>query len=240
MRYVQLFVVLLVPIETTLAAAELPQALVKATQARDQELESARVDYVKRQLAAHDVFIMAAAEVRRQMIVAGNLEGANAADQAAKVAKEQTDALRKSLQKSVIESVAAIAVEGAGFKLAPFTNNSKAFSNRNYVWSDIPAAFEGWSYTQTAGGQPASIKITVKQAGDVYIAIGSGAKIPELKGWKPIRGGRFGYNDGKGSTLSIFSREAKAEDVLEIPQTAVAGWAGCAVLVPPPAQDAGK
>ena len=72
--------------------------------------------------------------------------------------------------------------EGRGFKLATFNNETIAFGNRTYVWRDIPAAFRGWRYTQSNGGQLAPITVTAKQPTMLLVAT-TKTVAPGFAGW---------------------------------------------------------
>jgi len=52
---------------------------------------------------------------------------------------------------------------------------TKAFGNRTYVWKGVPDRFQqGWSFTQTDGGQRGRIFIRAKRDCTVYAATVAG------------------------------------------------------------------
>ena len=50
------------------------------------------------------------------------------------------------------ERGAAVTVEGSGFVIETLANDATAYSNRQYVWKEVPERFSGWQFTRTRGG----------------------------------------------------------------------------------------
>lgn len=121
-----------------------------------------------------------------------------------------------------------LVIVGAKFAPAALDNGAKAFSNRPYTWEDVPDTLRGWQYTQTAGGEAASLTVTAKTEGTLYAATTTKNGDTILTGWKKT-GQTFCYTDKNKTKVSVFSRKVKAEDAVTIPQ---AGWCGTLVLWP--------
>jgi hypothetical protein len=111
---------------------------------------------------------------------------------------------------------------GHGFAIKQLKNGEAAFSNRNYVWEKIPEALSGQSYTQTAGGELAEIR--VKAARDVTVRLATGASEAklDLKGWTKIDA-TFSYTDTGRTAMSVYTRELKAGEEVAVPQ---GNWTG--------------
>jgi hypothetical protein len=108
-------------------------------------------------------------------------------------------------------AVTQAAVSGSGFTVQTLHDGGAAFSNRHYVWAGVPAALQGWQYTQTEGGQPAVVTATPAQAGFVYAA--SAASLP---GWEPLP--KFTFQSGWTGTLLLAPRlEQAAEPAQAVP-----------------------
>jgi hypothetical protein len=118
-----------------------------------------------------------------------------------------------------------IAISGDGFVIGRLDSGAKAFSNRPYVWVNVPTRFAGWQFTEIRGGKAADLTVRSNDDTDVYIATTQAA--PE--GWEPVVGGTFAYNDKNGTVMHIYGRHLDGRTVLQVPQ---GGWAGTLVLAP--------
>ena len=122
-------------------------------------------------------------------------------------------------------------VEGRGVDWGILDNDELAYGNRRYVWKDVPQPFRGWRYTQTNGGEPATITVKAKRHTVLYVATATRQKGVELTGWEPVRGGSFSYSAGGKTPMKILTRSIPAGSEIVIPQ---GNWSGVLVLIPPP------
>ena len=121
-------------------------------------------------------------------------------------------------------------VEGRGIDWSALDNGALAYGNRRYVWKNVPGPFRGWRYTQTNGGEQATITVKAKRNTILYIATASKQKGVDLTGWEPVQGGSFSYSAGSGTPMQILSRPLQASSEMAIPQ---GNWSGVLVLIPP-------
>ena len=119
-------------------------------------------------------------------------------------------------------------ITGRGWTLQPLANGKKAFSNRAYVWSDLPKKTDGWRYTQTAGGEPAEIVVEAHRAGTLYLATVPSQSGGNLADWVPLSGVGFRYSDGGRTAVEIFTRAVKPGDKVTLPQ---GNWSGGLLLL---------
>lgn len=120
------------------------------------------------------------------------------------------------------------AVAGLGFRMAVLKDGGQAFSNRKYVWQEVPARLAGWGYTQTEGGVPPLVRVTAKR--DVTLFVATADKGAALDDWKAEPKLEFRYTDGGRTRMLVFSRELKTGQQIELPQS---NWSGTLVLAPP-------
>lgn len=122
--------------------------------------------------------------------------------------------------------------------LQAFKNGAKAFSNRDYVWQNIPSACDDWRFLQVLGGEPSVIKVTARQDTTIYAATIYGDELywskvnhqaVEMFGWKPIETATFSYTDLYNSTMKIFRRKMQRGETVTLPQ---GNFAGSILLVP--------
>ena len=123
-----------------------------------------------------------------------------------------------------------VTIEGRNFSLAKFEAGGKAFSNRNYVWLDVPQALEGWQYTRTAGGEQASILVQAKAATTLTFATATSQTAVALADWQKSDLGTFAYTDTNRTRLQVYTRDVKAGERIVIPQ---GNWTGGLLLLPP-------
>jgi len=124
----------------------------------------------------------------------------------------------------------ALVVEGRGIAVAKLADGATAYGNRNYVWQEVPAKWQGWRYTQTCGGERAEIQLTARQATEVYLATAPSQEGIDLSGWTPVDGATFQYTDRGRTAMAVYYHALKAGQTLSIPQ---GNWTGGLVLVPP-------
>lgn len=119
-------------------------------------------------------------------------------------------------------------VQGAGFAVAKLDDGVKAYSNRNYTWTDVPAKFKGWSFTRLGGGVRSNLTVTGRSDGVVYIATAPGQKGLDTTGWTKTQW-TFRYSDRGRTVVTVFTRPLKAGQTLSIPQ---GNWTGGIVIAP--------
>jgi hypothetical protein len=125
-------------------------------------------------------------------------------------------------------NTATLSIEGRGFTLATLNNDATAFGNRTYVWRDVPAAFQGWQYTQTNGGQFATITATAKQPTTLFAAT-TQAVASNLSDWSETNDG-FHYTDRNRTAMRILRREVEQGQTITLPP---GGWTSTLLLIPP-------
>ncbi len=122
---------------------------------------------------------------------------------------------------------ANLVLSGNGYALGKLANGEVAFSNRGFIWQEVPKDFEGWTFTRKAGGGRASIKAQAKTSGLVFIATNTQ---PLDARWKPMNDRSFHYNDKEKSRLFIYVRTMNEGDTVDIPQSD--GWIGTILILP--------
>lgn len=125
------------------------------------------------------------AKLQKQLTKQGNLEEAAMAQKAqANVDESLGIIIPGALERMRISKPAIVEWQGA---TKPFDEGELQFTNRGYVWADIPREFRGWQMSMQAGGSKVDSKIKVKTRGVVYAVIDPDAeKIFEKEGWKII------------------------------------------------------
>jgi hypothetical protein len=134
----------------------------------------------------------------------------------------------KALPLEEVE-VGEIIVRGRQLSLQPFGNDQRAFSNRTYVWNDIPSRFAGWTFTQVGGGERARIEVTAKRDMTIYVATSASWAQNHLASWEPT-GDKFCYTDANRTSMVILSRRLKSGETSKLLQ---GSWAGTLLLLPP-------
>ncbi len=119
---------------------------------------------------------------------------------------------------------------GRGWSLARLADGQPAFSNRSYVWRDVPKAFRDWHITRTAGGDAAEIRVTARHNATLFAVTTLAQAKVNLAGWTAVPGATFHYSDQGRTPMTILSRPVKAGQEIAVPQ---GNWTGVLVLVPP-------
>jgi len=109
-------------------------------------------------------------------------------------------------------------------ELAPLAAKEDAFSNRDYVWENVPTRFAGWRFTRLAGGEKSHVSVTAKRATTIY-AMSHGSPA----GWDPVPDATLTYDDHKHSRVQVFQHRLDAGQTLDVAQSA---WSGTMLLVP--------
>jgi hypothetical protein len=129
---------------------------------------------------------------------------------------------------SVRHELGDFLITGRGFELARLDNGEKAFSNRTYVWENVPERFRRWHVTRTGGGERAEIKVEARRDATLHMATASAQTRLELTGWQKSDA-TFAYTDRGHTAMTVFSRAVKAGEVVAVPQ---GNWTGGLVLLP--------
>ncbi len=137
------------------------------------------------------------------------------------------DSVPMPTQAPVHVSTTNFDIDGAKFEMAPLAKGSKIYSNRDYVWINVPDKFSGGKFTRMSGGVPAQMTLTAKKDGMVYFATALSQPGVDVRGWAKT-GDTLNYSDGAKTVMTVFGREVKAGDEVKIPQ---GNWVGSAVLV---------
>jgi hypothetical protein len=141
----------------------------------------------------------------------------------------QDSAPVERIEEVTVETDDVVAV-GYGFRATPFGEGTPAFGNRTYVWKGVPEQFQqGWSFTQTDGGQRGRIFIRAKRDCTVYAATVAGTPGYEMLKWTPLGGATFHYTDKGETRMQLYARGFKAGEQGCVQQC---GWTGTVVLLP--------
>ena len=124
----------------------------------------------------------------------------------------------------------ALKIEGRGVSPTTLDNGATAFGNRNYVWEEVPSPWRGRRCLQTRGGEPAEVRVTARQAADVYLATAPSQKGIDLAGWQAVAGATFRYSDHGRTSMAVYRRSVNAGQTISVPQ---GNWTGGLVLLPP-------
>lgn len=119
-------------------------------------------------------------------------------------------------------------ITGQGFELAKLADGEQAFSNRDYIWRDVPMAFHNGRITRTSGGERAKISVQAKRAGTLSVATALSQPGVKLEGWQATEV-TFHYTDAGKTTLTVFTRHVQAGEETILPQ---GNWTGTLLLLP--------
>ncbi|MCX7819644.1 MAG: exo-alpha-sialidase [Kiritimatiellae bacterium] len=122
-----------------------------------------------------------------------------------------------------------LTIAGWGWEQGTFSNGAKAFSNREYVWTNVPAVFEGWSCTRTVGGAPCETRVTARTAGRLHAIAPADSPMPD---WRPLEAATVHYTDRGCTAMRVWIRDVARDECLVLPR---AGWTGVQLLWPPDA-----
>lgn len=136
-----------------------------------------------------------------------------------------TNFRRLSLADSVSVPIPAViryetedfVVTGHGFEIARLIDGGKAFSNRDYVWADLPAGLRDLFYTRTAGGTAAQITVKAKRDAALRFATALPMTGANTDGWTKATT-TFHYTDRGRTALTVFLRPLTAGEEVLIPQ----------------------
>jgi hypothetical protein len=121
-----------------------------------------------------------------------------------------------------------VSVEGSGFEIAELEEGAVAFSNRDYVFRDVPARVRGWQFTRLPGGRNAAeIKAKRATAGSIFMVTAPEQEGTDLEGWAPARVETFHYTDPNNRALRVYYRSVEAGEEVSLPQ---GNWTGGIVI----------
>lgn len=141
--------------------------------------------------------------------------------------KTMADAPPAPLRETASCETPDFVITGAGWTTTTLADGEKAFSNRNYVWKGVTEKFRGWRITQTAGGEPAEVRVKAKRNATLIAMTSAGTNVD---GWNAVASAAFQYTDKGKTPMTVHCRAVKAGEELDIPQQ---NWAGTALLLPP-------
>lgn len=142
-------------------------------------------------------------------------------------AKTPTDSVPMTVPTS---ETADFTIMGYGWTWKRLADDEVAFANRPYVWQQVPAAFRGWSVTQTSGGVQADIIVRAKRDATLHLATAPAQPTIDLTGWTAVPDSQFHYTDTGQTSMTVYRRAMKAGEELVVPQGT---WTGALVLMPP-------
>ena len=137
-------------------------------------------------------------------------------------------------EPATIES-ADLTVTGARFAEGMLADGKLAFSNRSYVWGEVPADLAGRTITRVGGGVSAAVTVRAKRDATLLVAVSPGPAaagglfVADRNVWQPT-GQTFHYSDADKTRLAVYARKVLAGETVAILQI---GWAGALVILPP-------
>jgi len=118
---------------------------------------------------------------------------------------------------------------GAQIRIEVLQDGGLAFSNRRYVWENLPSKYRGWNFTMLAGGQRSHFRVKSESATTLFLASAPSLPKEDLAKWDAISGHRFNYTDKGKSVVQVYQRSIQAGEEVIIPQ---GNWTGGMLLLP--------
>ena len=112
-----------------------------------------------------------------------------------------------------------LVIEGVGFRPALLANGERAFSNRSYVWQNVPGSLAGKLIARSNGNQTREINVTARRDTTLVVLTASSTGPP---GFTQL-GVLCGYNAGANTPMYGFSRAMSAGERIAIPQLGFSG-----------------
>ncbi len=105
----------------------------------------------------------------------------------------------------------------------------KAFSNRSYVFENVPEEVSGLAFTRFDGGGFPKLNLKAKAAGDLYIAtqVGQTGYNAVEHGWTLVNDVKFNYNDGTHTAYEVYKRTMAADETISLESSE---WTGILVI----------
>lgn len=150
----------------------------------------------------------------------------------ARFLREDYAAIRDSASELKSIPAAEIEIISGAAKFQPFANGTRAFTNRRYVWRDIPDDFPLKRFAAIEGGGTNVVHINLKTDGMVYIAFSTEAQLPAAQfaranKWEPTELA-FSYNAQGKTRLFVLQKFLRAGEY-RFPRI---GFAGPVFLLP--------
>jgi iduronate 2-sulfatase len=121
-------------------------------------------------------------------------------------------------------------LHGDSFEITRLGNRHRAFSNRPYIWLNLPPSLEGLRYTLLPGGAKPNLTLTAKEDTTLRIITAPDQPKIDLSNW--TRGPEsFRYSDTAETTVATFSRDIKKGETLRLP---AGNWTGAMLIMPDP------
>ena len=128
----------------------------------------------------------------------------------------------------LVHETATLTVRGASFTVETLGNRRQAFSNRHYLWTDLPPPLEGFRYTRLPGGAKPVLVVTAKQDTTIRILTAPEQGTIDLADWTP-HPESFHYNDTGHTRVAVFSRAIGKGESLRLPR---GNWTGAMLILP--------
>lgn len=195
------------------------------TEFKNSKVNEAKRAYDASVKSARSAYATVLQNALKPVLASGKLAEANAIQEEIRLLEGSP---AKASENTSANETADMAVSGSGFTISTIQENAPAFSNRGYVWQEVPAAIKGWRYTKTAGGTRAEIKVRAKQDTIVHAATDLTDPGVKMTGWDRT-GMHFTYNNGKGADIVLYKKKLSAGQEIEVPQ---GNWCGVIVFLP--------
>ncbi|EGD76117.1 hypothetical protein PTSG_00825 [Salpingoeca rosetta] len=125
---------------------------------------------------------------------------------------------------SLPQQPAAAHITGTDFRIRPFVEGATAFSDRTYVWRNVPYELQHLNFTQLPGGaSDVTMNAHVRSGGLAIIATHLNIQSLLVQGWERQAKWDFYYTDSTNSTMQVVSKHMSAGEDITVPQD---GWAG--------------
>jgi len=107
-------------------------------------------------------------------------------------------------------------ISGRGFSVQDFNEGTRAYSNRDYVWSHVPLKYRGWMFTQIKINRPARVHVHAKNSTTLFVAAAANTTGVVLPGWEPDR--TTFSNDKSQLKMFVFRKHLEAGKGMDIPR----------------------
>ncbi|MEM7393269.1 MAG: hypothetical protein AAF492_13075, partial [Verrucomicrobiota bacterium] len=180
--------------------------------------------------------------VKAESIRSEDVDGARKAAKELDRAKENYRSIRAGLTKNEPPAPPAprptkilparLEVKSGFTSIKPLRNRQAAYSNRKYVWMNIPDDFPFSQFAMVPGGGTAPIKGSVTTSGWLYAAINEEADASRLKnlaekGWEKTTM-EFAYSAGGGTKMVVYKKRMR-RGPFTLPRM---HWSGPVLLLP--------
>lgn len=118
-------------------------------------------------------------------------------------------------------------IRGQNCEKGVLGNGELAYSNRSYVWQNVPKELLGVYFTKFGGGEAGSVEVTAKADVTVFAVLASGNHFELPLPWVLRSENAYYYTDGGKTSMKAYSRALKKGENLMIPQN---GWTGTQLL----------